>query len=94
MAEPWNKLADWIPYTNALAQVAFWKDDLRKIERSLAILEMMGVPEDDNGYKLTKREINTSKRGLALAQFKLKRSFARLTDSDLITWADKAQFNF
>ncbi len=89
MAEPWSKEADWIPFTNALAQVLFWKEDLVKIEKSLAMLEEMGIPKTDNGYLLTLREIKASKRGLKVAQFKLKRSFARLTWTDIVNFGDK-----
>ncbi len=93
MAEPWSKQADWIPYFNALAQVIFWKDDLIKAELSLAILE------DTNRYSstspeilLSKREIIVSKKGVKVAQFKLKRSLARITQTDKVTWADKSNF--
>lgn len=85
----WTKESDWLPYTNALAQVNFWKDDLIKIERSLRILEIMNVPETDPGYKMTLRERNTSRNGLKLAQIKLKEALDRLTKDDIINFRDK-----
>lgn len=85
---PWSKEADWLPYTNAVEQVSFWKDDLIKIERSLMILDMMGVPKNDPGYQATLKEIKISKLGLKRAQFKLKEALDRLTDSDKINFPE------
>jgi hypothetical protein len=82
----WNKEADWIPYFNALDQVIFWKDDLIKALNSLNVLDQMDYPKDSKGYSQSLKEIGISERGLALAKFKLKRSFKRLTESDKTTW--------
>lgn len=88
----WTKDADWLPYRNALEQVIFWKDDLIKIQSSLRILEIMKVPTSDEGYKLTLKEIETSKRGLAIAQFKLKEALERLTVDDKINFKTELGF--
>lgn len=85
----WTKEADWLPYENALNQVIFWKDDLRKIEESLTIMDMMGVPKNSNAYLLTLKEIEVSKKGLKVAQIKLKDAINRLTDSDKKIWKDR-----
>lgn len=89
MAEPWSKEADWIPYFNALEQVIFWKDDLIKAEKSLYTLEQTGrYKSTDREIVLSKKEIAKSKYGLKVAQFKLKRSLARITQSDKDAWPE------
>ena len=89
MAEKWSKVADWIPYFNALEQVVFWKDDIVKAEKSLAVLEASGkYNSTDPEILLSKEEIKISKRGLALAKFKLKRSYERITASDKEAWPE------
>jgi hypothetical protein len=94
MAEPWTKTADWIPYFNALAQVVFWKDDLIKAQRSLDILEATGrYSSNSPEILLSEKEIRVSTSGLKVAQFKLKRSFQRITETDKINWADKSDFD-
>lgn len=89
MTEPWSKTADWIPYFNALEQVIFWKDDLIKAEKSLYILEESGrYTSTSPEIILSKKEIGKSKYGLKIAQFKLKRSLARITQSDKEAWPE------
>lgn len=85
----WTKSDDWIPYLNAVKQLIFWKNDLLQIERGLDELQNGGVSVNDPGFQLTLDEIDVSKRGIELAQFKVKRSLKRLTESDKDTWKDK-----
>jgi len=89
----WTKESDWIPYFNALAQVVFWKEDLVKAEKSLAILESTGV-YDSNSPEiiLSKKEISVSKDGLRVAQEKLRDALGRITESDKKTWSDKPEY--
>ena len=85
----WTKYEDWIPYFNALEQVIFWKDDLIKAEDSLDVLDASGrYKSTDPAYQLSLREIGVSKRGLKRAQFKLKRSLARVTQTDKNAWKE------
>lgn len=92
MAEPWSKSADWIPYTNALKHVIYYLKTIKSSERSLAIMDLMGVSPNDEGYKLTIEEIGRKHDLLEIARFKVKRSFKRITESDKVTWADKIDF--
>ena len=92
MAEPWNKDADWIPYTNALKQVIYYLKTIKSSERSLAIMDIMGVSPNDDGYKQTIKEIEYKHQLLEIARFKVKRSFNRITQTDKVAWADKLDF--
>ncbi len=91
MAE-WTKSADWIPYTHAVAQANYYLKSIKSSERSLAIMDMMGVPRSDPGYKQTEEEVTNKERLLDVARFKIKRSWRRITESDKATWADKIPF--
>lgn len=88
----WTKSADWIPYTNAVAQAIYYLKSIRSSERSLWIMEMMGVPASDPGYKMTIEEIKRKEQHLEIARFKIKRSWKRITESDRDTWKDKLPF--
>ena len=92
MSIDWTKDADWLNFTNVAAQVFFWKDDLVKALNSERLLEGMGVPHNDPGMIMTRKEIKISQRGLEIAQFKYIRALKRVTKSDKITWADKTIF--
>jgi len=83
----WTKSADWVPWKNAAALLLWWKQDLIKIMRAALTLEMGGISPTDPGYLTTLDEIETSKTGVAYAQFRYKRAWARLTESDKITWS-------
>ena len=74
----WNKEADWLPMSNALAQVVFWKDDLRKAENFLRMIEGMGVPSGNFMHGIAVQDVEVSKRGLAEAQAKLKETIDRI----------------
>lgn len=89
MGNDWTKSADWIPYTNAVAQVNVYLEGIASAEKSLMILDIMGVDPNDAGYKLTVEEIKRKEERLKVAQYKVARSFKRLSESDKITWADK-----
>ena len=88
----WTKNVDWIPYTNAVNQVIYYLKTIKSSERSLAIMDMMGVSPNDNGYKQTIKEIGYKQELLEIAIFKVKRSFKRITETDKINWSDKVDF--
>ncbi len=88
----WTKSADWIPYTNALKHVLYYLKTIKSSEKSLAIMDMMGVPPTDDGYKQTIEEIDRKIELLEIARFKVKRSFKRITETDKVNWADKIPF--
>ncbi len=79
----WSKEADWLPVSNALSQVVFWKNDLQKAQKWLDIVESMGVPETSNMWKVSKADIEVSKKGLARAQAKLKETYKRINNKEL-----------
>ncbi len=74
----WTKDADWLPMSNAVAQVTFWKDDLQKAEAFLDLLEGMGVPKDNFMYEVAGKDIVVSRRGLEKSQEKLRRTIKRI----------------
>jgi len=88
----WTKSADWIPYTNAIAQAIYYLKTIKSSERSLYIMDLMGVPKTDPGYKMTEEEILRKTALLEIARFKIKRSWNRITQTDRDTWKDKVPF--
>lgn len=92
MVMSWTKSQDWIPYQNALDQVNYYLDSIVSSERSLAIMDMMGVPHMDLGYLKTVEEIARKQKLLEIARYKVKRSFLRITESDKEAWKDKLPF--
>ena len=77
----WTKKSDWLPVSNALAQVQFWQGDLMQAEQYLQYVRTFrkyNLP----GYKwtLTKaiRDVALSKRELLKAKLKLKRTYQRV----------------
>lgn len=79
----WTKEADWLPVSNAVAQVVFWKNDLQKAEKWLSILESNGVPETSEMWRVSKADIIVSKKGLEKAQIKLKETYKRVFNKEI-----------
>jgi len=92
MAEQWNKSADWVPYTNLLGQIIYYLKSITSSEKSLMIMELMGVPSHDPGYIQTIEEIKRKTELLEIARWKLKRAFRRITETDKAAWKDKLPF--
>jgi len=82
MANQWTKTSDYISYDEAVAQAALYAEGLLSAEKSLMTLEGMGVKKSDPGYIQTVREIKFKRQLLEIAEFKVKRSYERLTKSD------------
>lgn len=75
---PWTKSADWLPVTNALAQVLFWKKDLHQAEKFMDMLETMKVDKDNQMYKVGAADVLVSQKGLDRAKTKLKETIKRV----------------
>lgn len=74
----WDKLADWLPLSNAVAQASFWKDDLQKAENFYDQLGTWGVPENNMMWDIAAKDIIVSRRGLEKAQEKLRKTLKRI----------------
>ena len=79
----WSKEADWLPISNAVAQVVFWKDDLQKAEHFVDVLEGMGVPKNNQMMIIAIKDIEVSKKGLKKSQIKLKQTYKRVYNKEL-----------
>lgn len=88
MAKEWTPDADWIAYSNAVAQENYYLKSIVKSERSLHIMDIMKVPFTDPGRKQTVKEIKYKNQLLQIAQFKVKRSFLRVTEIDKVSFED------
>jgi|FLOH01.1.fsa_nt_gi hypothetical protein len=74
----WTKEADWLPVSNALAQVVFWKKDLKQALNFLAMLETMKVSKDNVMWSLGYEDVEESTDGLKKAKSKLKETLKRV----------------
>ena len=74
----WTKEADWLPVSNALAQVVFWKKDLKQALNFLAMLETMKVSKDNVMWSLGYEDVGESTDGLKKAKSKLKETLKRV----------------
>jgi hypothetical protein len=88
----WTKHADWIPYTNAVAQTVYYMQSIKSTEKALAIMDIMDVPTTDPGYIQTVKELERKVDLLEIARYKIKRSWKRITETDKAAWADKIPF--
>jgi hypothetical protein len=73
----WEKEADWLPLSNAIAQVKFWKADLQQAEQFLEYCERLrkyNLPNWDKMYELGLDDVAVSREGLTKARFKLEQS--------------------
>jgi len=82
----WTKSEDWIPYTNAVAQVNYYLKSIASAERSLAIMDIMKVDPNDPGYVVTVEEIKNKEERLRIATWKVARSFKRISEVDKENW--------
>ena len=78
----YDKSEDRIAYANAVGQTIHYAESLLSAEESLKTLIQMKVKKTDAGYIQTVKEIATKRKLLEIAEFKVARSFERLTDSD------------
>ena len=70
----WSKSADWLPLSNALAQVNFWMGDLAQAEQYLAYVKSFkkyNLPGYEKMFSVASKDVATSKAGLKAAQAKL-----------------------
>ena len=70
----WSKDADWLPLSNALAQVKFWKNDLKQAEEYLEYVETLRQYKFDNFdkfYNEALEDVTESQEGLTRARKKL-----------------------
>jgi len=79
----WDKESDWLPLSNAVAQVVFWKDDLRKAQAFVHLLQGMHVSPEHKMYRVAIADVSTSERGLRDAQQKLKETYERVVGTTL-----------
>lgn len=77
----WTKEADWLPLTNAKAQVAFWKKDLQYSLKYLKWVESIKnkkIANYDKFLAIAKKDVQVSKDGLSKAEAKLKETIDRI----------------
>ena len=71
----WTKESDWLPLSNAIAQVKFWKQDLKYAEEYLEYVERFSTL---SGYEKIHKEaledVQESQEGLKRARLKLEQS--------------------
>jgi hypothetical protein len=77
----WNKEADWLPLSNASAQVQFWKQDLKQAEDQLAYVESFrryNLSGFNKMYEEALEDVKESQIGLRNARDKLAETLKRL----------------
>lgn len=77
----WTKKADWLPVSNALAQVQFWRLDLQQAETYLRFVKTWksyNLPGYNRIERIAIKDVNLSKRELKKAQLKLKATYKRV----------------
>ena len=70
----WSKEADWLPFSNALAQIKFWKNDLKQAEEYLEYEETLRehkFEHFDKFYNEALEDVKESQEGLERARKKL-----------------------
>ena len=74
----WNIFSDWLPLSNAIAQVENWELDLKYAEEWLAIMDKLSLKNSYSGFKkqhkAAKDDVAHSKKELAKARVKLEES--------------------
>jgi hypothetical protein len=76
----WFKRSDWLPLSNAKAQVEFWEKDLVLAEEYLTYVktfEGKGLSRYETILKIALRDIETSKKELMKAKEKLQETIDR-----------------
>ncbi len=77
----WSKGADWLPVSNAKAQVKFWKKDLQYSEKYLKYVqsvEKYNLPNYDKFLRIAQKDVTDSINGLAKAEAKLEKTLKRV----------------
>lgn len=75
MSKKWTKSSDWIPLSNAIAQVAFWKQDLLYAENFYDYIQnFKNLPGYSEINKQAEEDITESREGLRKARLKLAES--------------------
>lgn len=78
----WNKDADWLPFSNALSQVKFWKNDLKQAEEYLEYVETLRqykFANFDKFYEEALEDVKESQEGLIRARKKLVETKKRIS---------------
>lgn len=76
----WFKNSDWLPLSNAKAQVEFWEKDLRYAIEYLDYVktfEGKGLPRYQQHLDLAWKDVEKSKQGLKKAKEKLEETIKR-----------------
>lgn len=76
----WFKGSDWLPLSNAKAQVEFWEKDLILAEEYLTYVktfEGKGLPRYETYLKIALHDVEKSKKGLIKAREKLEETIKR-----------------
>jgi hypothetical protein len=77
----WSKDADWLPLTNALELVEFWKVDLRQAQELLHKFNNPAydkLPNVARMRQLAEKSVMESQEGLNEAEEKLEETMERL----------------
>jgi len=77
----WNKNSDWLPLSNALAQVNFWRGDLAQSEQYLAYVRSFkkyNLPGYGKILGIALKDVQVSKDGLKAAEKKLAETQKRI----------------
>ena len=73
----WSKSSDWIPLSNAKAQVKFWEWDLALAKdylKKVQTYEKYGFKFYDTMLKIAQMDVKISENSLVVAKAKLKES--------------------
>lgn len=76
----WFRKSDWLPLSNAKAQVEFWEKDLRYAIEYLDYVktfEGKGLPRYQKHLDLAWKDVEISKNGLKKAKEKLEETIKR-----------------
>lgn len=78
----WTKEADWLPISSAIAQVRFWKDDLRQAEQELKLVQeqILKYPTLDLSHLEAEavEDVTESRDALVEARLKLNKTLERV----------------
>lgn len=81
----WTKESDWLPLSNAFAQVKFWKKDLEQAEDQLDYVESFkkyNLPGYDDMVQAALDDVTESQIGLAKSKGKLAKTLKRVNSGD------------
>jgi len=80
----WSKYADWLPLSNAIAQVGFWQGDLAQAKQYLAYVKSFkkyNLPGYAKIFSIASKDVKISEAGLKAAKLKLSQTHKRLANS-------------